>query len=131
MKKFNDTTPIYLQMRSEVEDAILSGVLKEEEMVQSIRTLAQQYAINPLTVSKAISELVDDGILVKQRGIGFYVAKNALAELRRKKVTEFLDHELKVFVSKAKQLGISLNEFITMIKTAYTTEEAHDSHHGN
>ncbi len=131
MKKFNDTTPIYLQMRSEVEDAILSGVLKEEEMVQSIRVLAQQYAINPLTVSKAISELVDDGILVKQRGVGFYVAKDALSELRRKKVTEFLDYELKVFVNKAKQLGITLNEFINMIKTTYTTEEAHDSNHGD
>ncbi|HNX01564.1 MAG TPA: GntR family transcriptional regulator [Candidatus Cloacimonadota bacterium] len=130
MKKFNDTSPIYLQMRSEVEDAILSGVLKEEEMVQSIRTLAQQYAINPLTVAKALSELVDEGILIKQRGVGFYVAPNAVSELRRKKVTEFLDHEIKVFVMKAKQLGISLNDFVKMIKAAYT-EEAHDSNHGN
>lgn len=131
MKKFNDTTPIYLQMRSEVENAILSGVLKEEEMVQSIRVLAQTYAINPLTVSKAISELVEEGILVKQRGVGFYVAKDAISELRRKKVTEFLDHELKVFVVKAKQLDISLNDFILMIKAAYNTEESHDNHHGN
>jgi GntR family transcriptional regulator len=130
MKKFNETTPIYLQMRSEVESAILSGVLKEEEMVQSIRTLAQTYAINPLTVAKALSELVDEGVLVKQRGVGFYVAKNAISELRRRKVTEFLDHELKVFVMKAKQLNISLNDFVKMIKEAYT-EESHDSNHGN
>jgi GntR family transcriptional regulator len=130
MKKFNDTIPIYLQMRSEVENAILSGVLKEEEMVQSIRVLAQTYAINPLTVSKAISELVDEGILVKQRGVGFYVAKNAISELRRRKVTEFLDRELKVFVMKAKQLNISLNDFVKMIKEAYT-EESNDSNHGN
>jgi GntR family transcriptional regulator len=119
MKKFADNIPIYIQLKAEMEDAILNGILKAEEVVQSIRSMAAQYAINPLTVSKAIQELEDEGIIYKKRGMGFYVATDAQENLRRKHMQEYLETEVKSFVQKAAQLGIELNEIIRLIKENY------------
>jgi len=120
MKKFADNIPIYIQLKAEMEDAILNGLLKAEEVVQSIRSMAAQYAINPLTVSKAIQELEDEGIIYKKRGMGFYVATDAQENLRRKHMQEYLETEVKSFVQKATQLGIELNEIIRLIQENYT-----------
>ncbi len=119
MKKFADNIPIYLQLKSEVEDAILNGTLKAEESVDSIRSLAAKYSINPLTVSKAIQELDNEGIIYKKRGIGFYVSEDALTKLRRKHMQEYLDIEVKNFVQKAKQLNIELSEVVKLIEKSY------------
>jgi len=127
MKKFADNIPIYLQLKSEVEDAILNGTLKAEESVDSIRSLAAQYSINPLTVSKAIQELDNEGIIYKKRGIGFYVAEDALTKLRRKHMQEYLDIEVKNFVQKAKQLNIELAEVIKLIEQNYKTQTSKDA----
>jgi DNA-binding transcriptional regulator YhcF (GntR family) len=119
MKKFADNIPIYVQLKAEMEDAILNGILKTDDALQSIRALAAQYAINPLTVSKAVQELEDEGIIYKKRGVGFYVAPDAQENLRRKHMQEYLETEVKSFVQKAAQLGIELNDIIRLIKENY------------
>jgi DNA-binding transcriptional regulator YhcF (GntR family) len=130
MKKFADNIPIYLQLKTEVEDVILSGALKTEDMVQSIRNLAQEYAINPLTVSKAIGELETEGIIYKKRGIGFFVTDTAQASIRRKRMQEYLETEVKSFIRKAAQLGIELEDIVALIKSTYE-EVKSGKHHGN
>jgi len=121
MKKFDEMIPIYLQVKQEIEEAILSKAIIAEEMVPSIRTLAIQYQINPQTVSNAFSELVEEGVLYKKRGIGFFVGEDAFEQLRGKKVKQYLESDLSEFVRKAKSLGISLEEIIKLIQTAYQT----------
>ena len=126
MKKFNDTSPIYVQLKQEVEDSILAGALKTDEVIQSIRTLALQYSINPLTVSKAISELENDGVIYKKRGIGFFVAPEAQTNIRKQRLKAYLEKDVKDFVHKAIQLGIELPAILNLIKTTYE-EETHVS----
>jgi GntR family transcriptional regulator len=128
MKLFADNVPIYLQLKAEVEDAILSGLLQSEDALESIRALAARYSINPLTVSKALQDLEDEGIIYKKRGIGFYVTSDALDKLRRKYMQSYLETEVKSFVQKARQLKITLAEVVKLIEDNYkkeTSEEAY------
>jgi GntR family transcriptional regulator len=119
MKKFAENIPIYLQLKTELEEAILNASLKAEDALDSIRSLAASYAINPLTVSKAIQELEDEGVIYKKRGIGFYVTDDAQEKLRRKYMREYLNTEVKTFVQKAMQLGINLSEIIKLVEESY------------
>lgn len=123
MKKFADNIPIYVQLKAEMEDAILNGLLQAEDALDSIRTMAAQYSINPLTVSKAVQELEDDGIIYKKRGLGFYVTPEAQEKLRRKHMQEYLETEVKSFVRKATQLGLKLSEIIKLIEENYNKEK--------
>lgn len=119
MKIFADNIPIYLQLKIEVENSILSGGLKAESGVDSIRTMAAKYSINPLTVSKAIQELENEGIIYKKRGLGFYVTPDALHILRRKYMHQYLQNEVTDFVNKAIKLDITLQEVIKLIEENY------------
>jgi len=120
MKIFADNIPIYLQLKTEVENAILSGGLKAEEGIESIRAMAAKYSINPLTVSKAIQELESEGIIYKKRGIGFYVAADALTNLRSKHMQTYLETEVQSFVQKARQLKLSLADLHSLIEKNYS-----------
>ncbi|MFO7660306.1 MAG: GntR family transcriptional regulator [Candidatus Cloacimonadaceae bacterium] len=119
MKIFADNIPIYLQLKTEVETAILSGGLKAEDGIDSIRAMAAKYSINPLTVSKAIQELESEGIIYKKRGIGFYVSPDALTNLRSKHMQAYLDTEVKSFVQKARQLELTLAEIVKLVEQNY------------
>lgn len=119
MKIFAENIPIYLQLKTEVENAILSGAFKAEDSIDSIRRMAAKYSINPLTVSKAVSELEAEGILYKRRGMGFYVASDAQQKLKSKHLQAYLDSEMQNFVRKARQLGISLTEIVQLIEKQY------------
>ncbi len=120
MKKFDDNVPIYLQLREEIEKAIILGSVKEDEMIPSIRTLAQQYRLNPQTVSNALSELVNEGVIYKKRGIGFFVEKEAQLLLQQKKVTDFRKNEMEQTIRKGKQLGVTRGEFIDAVESVYS-----------
>jgi DNA-binding transcriptional regulator YhcF (GntR family) len=120
MKLFADNIPIYLQLKTEVETAILNSSLRAEEALESIRSMAARYQINPLTVSKAVQELEDEGIIYKKRGIGFYVTSEAYAILRQKYLRQYLDSEVSSFVQKARQLKLSLAEVIKLIEENYS-----------
>jgi len=120
MKLFADNIPIYLQLKTEVEEAILNSSLRAEEALESIRAMAARYQINPLTVSKAVQELEDEGIIYKKRGIGFYVTSEAYDLLRRKYMQTYLEAEVKSFVQKARQLKLSLSEVVKLIEENYS-----------
>jgi DNA-binding transcriptional regulator YhcF (GntR family) len=124
MKKFAENIPIYLQLKTEVEEAILNASLKAEEALDSIRAMAAKYSINPLTVSKAVQELEDEGVIYKKRGIGFYVAPDAQENLRRRHMQTYLETEVKSFVRKAHQLGIGLQDILELISRTYEEEKS-------
>lgn len=117
--KFNEGIPIYLQIKEEIENAIVTSSLKEEETIPSIRVLAQQYKLNPQTISNAVSELISEGILYKKRGIGMFVEKGALKKLKKKKDNEFRNSDLKKLIFKSKSLGITKTELMNILDSIY------------
>ena len=117
--KFDESTPIYLQIKCEIEKAIIYGSLEEEEAVPSIRIMAKQYRLNPQTISNAISELLNEGILFKKRGIGMFVEKGAQKKLKTKTYEEFIQADLQKMVIKSKSLGISKKALLNLIENSY------------
>jgi DNA-binding transcriptional regulator YhcF (GntR family) len=117
--KFDDSVPIYLQIKKELETAIISGALKEDEPIPSIRVLAQDYRVNPQTISNAITELLNEEMLYKKRGIGMFVNPGAKDNLIRKKNLEFRQKDLIKIVEISKALGIEKEELIEEIRKIY------------
>lgn len=110
---WNHNSPIYRQLKERIIALILDGTFVEGAALPSVRQVAADYQINPITVSKAYHELVDDGIAEMQRGMGMYIkpnAKKALLNLERKK---FLQDEWPLIKQRIKQLGIDINTLTT------------------
>ena len=87
-REWNDSQPIYRQLRDRVVAMILDGVLKEGDPLPSVRTVAADYRVNPLTVLKGYQQLVDDGLVETRRGLGMSInagARNLLLEAERQK----------------------------------------------
>ena len=117
--KFNEAIPIYLQIKEEIENAIITDSLKENEAIPSIRSLAQQYRLNPQTISNAINELMNEGVIYKKRGIGMFVGKGAQKKLKQKKNKEFRNTDLKNIIMKSRSLGISKVELKKILDAIY------------
>lgn len=114
---WNDTVPIYRQLRDRVVAMILDSELKEGEAVPSVRQVAVDYQINPLTVSKAYQDLVDEGLLEKRRGLGLFVGEGArerLLDLERKR---FLREEWPPLRARLARLDLDIGELLTLGET--------------
>ncbi len=98
-REWNDGQPIYRQLRDRVVHMILDGVLKEEDSLPSVRTVAADYRVNPLTVLKAYQELVDENLVQKRRGLGMFVKRGARERLLQGERQKFLA-EMSIFASK-------------------------------
>jgi len=123
MKVFNTDTPIYLQLRRHIEERILSGHLKEDEAIPSIRTLARDYSINPLTVGNALGALMEEGILCKKRGVGIFVCPDARQKIIQTRRTSFIEEELKPALVMARQLELSKDAMQNLIMEIYGGED--------
>ena len=117
--KFDESTPIYLQIKKEIENAIINKSIEEEKAIDSIRIMAKQYRLNPQTISNAISELLNEGILFKKRGIGMFVEKGAQKKLKAKTYEEFIQADLQKMITKSRSLGISKIELLNLIDNSY------------
>ena len=117
--KFNETTPIYLQIKSEIEKAIISQTISEETKIDSIRELAKYYQVNPQTISNAFNDLLNDDILYKKRGIGTFVGIGAREKLLHQKTGEYLNFELKQVLIHGKNLGIDLDVVINLAEKIF------------
>jgi GntR family transcriptional regulator len=78
---WNDNQPIYRQLRDRMVALILEGALKEGDPLPSVRNVAADYRLNPLTVLKGYQQLVDEGLVEKRRGRGMYVSDGARRQL--------------------------------------------------
>ena len=106
MRHFDDATPIYLQIAEEIRAQILSGELAEGARLISTTEYATRYRINPATANKAVALLVDEGLVVKRRGIGMFVVDGALADLRRSRRAAYTDDVLHPALETGLALGL-------------------------
>ncbi|HYX54390.1 MAG TPA: GntR family transcriptional regulator [Candidatus Limnocylindrales bacterium] len=110
--EFNDGQPIYRQLRDRVVEMILDGVLKEGDPLPSVRTVAAEYRVNPLTILKAYQQLVDEELVEKRRGLGMFVrngARNLLLEGERQK---FLQEQWPKVYATIQRLGLNPKELL-------------------
>ena len=106
-REWNDTQPIYYQLRDRVVVMIFDGVLKEGDPLPSVRSVAADYRINPLTVLKSYQALVDDGFVEKRRGLGMFVRQGTLAVLLKEERRKFLTEEWPRVRATIQRLGLS------------------------
>lgn len=118
-KKFDDKTPIYIQIADAIEDDILTGKLKEGDKCYSQLQLSKELDINPATAAKGIRLLVDRGVLSKVRGQAMTVKKNAADKIRRRKMDQGLNEKLEVLVREAKKLGVSKDILVVKMVQMY------------
>ncbi|MFA7057100.1 MAG: GntR family transcriptional regulator [Candidatus Cloacimonadales bacterium] len=123
MKIFSDETPIYLQIKEEIEEAIIAERIAEGEQIQSIRALSAEYQVNPNTISNAYAELEASNVIFKKRGLGFYVTEGARKILIRERRYEFIKKDLITLVEKAKIVDIDLEMIVAELHKIYEREE--------
>ncbi len=125
--KWNDDLPIYRQLRDRVVDMILEGVLSDGDALPSVRNVAAEYRLNPLTVLKGYQELVDEGLVEKKRGRGMFVMEGACKQLLKDERQRFLDKEWPLVVATIERLGLSRQELLDSInKQNSEPEESRD-----
>ena len=110
--EWNDSQPIYRQLRDRVVAMILDGVLKQGDPLPSVRQVAADFQINPITVSKAYQELVDENLVEKRRGLGMYVTEGARSALMKSERDRFLTEEWPQLYARLARLGLSLKDLM-------------------
>ena len=104
--KWNEDQPIYRQLRDRVVAMILEGVLGDGDALPSVRNVAAEYRLNPLTVLKGYQELVDEGLVEKKRGRGMFVNDGAQRQLLKDERQRFLEKEWPLVSATIKRLGL-------------------------
>jgi GntR family transcriptional regulator len=110
--EWNDSQPIYRQLRDRVVAMILDGVLKEGDPLPSVRTVAADYRVNPLTVLKAYQQLVDEELVETKRGRGMFINAGARNLLMRGEREKFLDEEWPRVYATIQRLGLSAEDLL-------------------
>lgn len=108
--EWNDGQPIYRQLRDQVIHMILDGVLKEGDPLPSVRNVAADQRVNPLTVLKAYQQLVDDELVEKRRGLGMFVKIGAHNVLLRGERERFLAEQWPRIAATIQRLGLTPEE---------------------
>jgi GntR family transcriptional regulator len=111
-RDWNDSAPIYRQLRDRVVAMILDGVLKEGDPLPSVRTVAAEYRVNPLTVLKGYQELVDEGLVESKRGRGMFINEGARILLLRGERQKFLAEEWPRVSATIQRLGLTAEELL-------------------
>ena len=111
-REWNDTEPIYRQLRDRVVHMILDGVLNENDPLPSVRHVAADYRLNPLTVLKAYQELVDEELVEKRRGLGMFVKTGARNRLLRAERDKFLNEHWPRVQATIQRLGLDPKELL-------------------
>ena len=110
--KWNEDQPIYRQLRDRVVAMILEGVLGDGDALPSVRNVAAEYRLNPLTVLKGYQELVDEGLVEKKRGRGMFVNEGARTQLLKAERERFLDKEWPQVKATIERLGLDPAELL-------------------
>ncbi|MFZ8887623.1 MAG: GntR family transcriptional regulator [Steroidobacteraceae bacterium] len=109
---WNDSQPIYRQLRDRVVAMILEGTLKDGDPLPSVRSVAAEYRLNPLTVLKAYQQLVDESLVEKRRGLGMFVLEGACRSLLRGERERFLEDEWPRVLATIQRLGLDPVELL-------------------
>jgi GntR family transcriptional regulator len=111
-REWNDSQPIYRQLRDRVVHMILDGVLKEGDPLPSVRNVAAEYRVNPLTVLKAYQELVDEELVEKRRGLGMFVKEGVHKSLLKGEREKFLSEHWPAVHATIQRLGLNAKELL-------------------
>lgn len=114
-----DEKPIFIQIAEGIEDGILTGAFPEESQIPSITEFSVNYKINPATALKGINLLVDENIIFKKRGVGMFVSKGAVVQLKKKRQEQFYDNYISKLIEEAKRLEISGDDIIAMVERGF------------
>ncbi|SDG40531.1 MULTISPECIES: GntR family transcriptional regulator [unclassified Duganella] len=112
---WNDNAPIYRQLKDKVVGMLLDGLLKPGDALPSVRQVAADYQLNPITVSRAYQELVDETLVEKRRGLGMYVTDGARDKLLATERERFLREDWPALLERIRRLGLDLE---TLLNTA-------------
>jgi GntR family transcriptional regulator len=107
---WNDNQPIYRQLRDRMVALILEGALKEGAPLPSVRAVAADYRLNPLTVLKGYQQLVDEHLVEKRRGLGMYVSEGARQLLLAGERERFLNEQWPQMLAVIRRLGFTAQE---------------------
>jgi GntR family transcriptional regulator len=121
--EWNDNQPIYRQLRDRVVAMILDGVLKDGDPLPSVRTVAAEYRVNPLTVLKGYQELVDQQLVESKRGLGMFVMAGARSQLMQGERQKFLAEEWPRVYATIQRLGLKADELLKNGASAPKKEE--------
>jgi len=110
--QWDDSQPIYRQLRDRVVAMILECVLKEGDPLPSVRNVAAEYRLNPLTVLKGYQQLVDEQLVEKRRGLGMFVSVGASKALMKDERQRFLEEEWPKVYATIQRLGLSTAELL-------------------
>jgi len=109
---WNENQPIYRQLRDKVVEMILEGTLAEGDALPSVRSVAAEHTLNPLTVLKGYQQLVDEGLVEKRRGRGMFVTTGARTHLMRGERERFLEQEWPRVLSTIERLGLDVDVLV-------------------
>jgi DNA-binding transcriptional regulator YhcF (GntR family) len=112
---WNDNQPIYRQLRDRVVAMILEGALKEGDPLPSVRAVAADYQINPLTVLKGYQALVDEDLVEKRRGLGMFVKTGASRALMKNEREAFLKNEWPQILQRIDRLDLDAKELLQAV----------------
>ena len=114
--KWNDKEPIYLQLKDQIKDMILSGDIHEGEALPSVRQVAMDYKVNPITVSKSYQILVDEELVEKRRGLGMFVQNGAAKKVQTNENEQFIKEDWPKILTKIQHLNLDTTQLINSLK---------------
>jgi GntR family transcriptional regulator len=123
-REWNDSQPIYRQLRDRVVAMILEGALKEGDPLPSVRNVAAEYRVNPITVLKGYQQLVDEGLIEARRGRGMFVNNGAREMLLRDERQKFLGEEWPRVQATIQRLGLKPEELLNGTGSAKQEEKS-------
>lgn len=109
---WNDNAPIYRQLKDKVVGMMLDGLLQPGDALPSVRQIAADYQLNPITVSRAYQELVDETLVEKRRGLGMYVTDGARDKLLASERERFLREDWPTLLERIRRLGLDLEALL-------------------
>src|SRR5215213_3208645 len=111
-REWNDSEPIYRQLRDRVVALILDGVLKEGDPLPSVRNVAAEYRVNPITVLKGYQQLVDEQLVETKRGRGMFINTGARSRLRQGERQKCLEEQWPRSHATSQRLGLTGEELL-------------------
>ena len=112
----NESQPVFAQIMEIIESDIITGAYHADDLIISTTQISKVYSVNPTTAVKAVSKLVDAGILYKKRGIGMCVAAGAREKISARRKDVFLNQTIDALLAEARTLGISMDELTKVLK---------------
>ena len=116
--EWQDHLPIYRQLKDRISQMILDERVQPGDAIPSVRQIAAEYRLNPITVSRAFQEMVDEELIEKRRGLGMFVKDGARERLLQQERARFLNEEWPAMLERMHRLGLDPSTLLAALKEA-------------